>query len=299
MNIDKHRFGSLLTLLFFITCAICTGSSVTDGTSQLARELASEGKHESAAIEYRRLALLEEQQNRRAGYYWASAYEYLKATKYDLVQKMLDRAEDNSSDIITESLLIRAEASIGADKLTEAEFYLKSIIEDMEQTKKSPSKIKTIAAKKMAGVLIAKGNTGEARKALSQSPVPCPESIRAVASYEKGRNRNPKVGGILGLIPGLGYIYSGEYANAIRSFILNGIFIYAMADTADREEWGAFTALTFFELTWYTGSIYGGIDAAHRFNKNRLNSCIEAINCKSAFAPDLSQLPVISLKFEF
>ena len=34
------------------------------------------------------------------------------------------------------------------------------------------------------------------------------------------------LGGILGIIPGLGYAYSGEYSNAARSLILNSLFIF-------------------------------------------------------------------------
>ena len=35
--------------------------------------------------------------------------------------------------------------------------------------------------------------------------------------------KKPWLGGVLGLVPGLGYVYSGEYANAARSLILNGL----------------------------------------------------------------------------
>ena len=71
-------------------------------------------------------------------------------------------------------------------------------------------------------------------------------------------------GGVLGLVPGLGYAYSGEYANAVRSLILNSLFIWGMVETADDDQWGLFALVTFGEFTWYSGSIYGGIDAAHR-----------------------------------
>ena len=59
------------------------------------------------------------------------------------------------------------------------------------------------------------------------------------------------------------------------------------------------TPITFFEITWYTGSIYGGIDGAYRYNRNRLNDCLEAIDGKSGFFQDLKQIPIVSLKFEF
>ena len=101
------------------------------------------------------------------------------------------------------------------------------------------------------------------------------------------------------MIPGLGYAYAGEYANAIRSLILNGLFIYGMTDTAEDEHWGAFSIITFFELTWYSGSIYGGIDASHRYNQKRLQASLQMIDDHSRFKPDLNQMPAVVLKYQF
>ena len=103
----------------------------------------------------------------------------------------------------------------------------------------------------------------------------------------------------MGLIPGFGYFYSGEYASGLRAILLNGLFIYGMIDTADKDEWGAFAVISFFEFTWYGGSIYGGIDAAYRYNRRRLDSAVGAINGDPGFSPDYKQLPVIVLKFEY
>ena len=100
-------------------------------------------------------------------------------------------------------------------------------------------------------------------------------------------------------MPGLGYVYSGEYANAARSLILNGLFLWGMAETADEDLWGAFAVLTFAEFTWYSGSIYGGIDSAHRHNQRRLDSAANELRGEKRLAPDLGQVPLVSLKFDF
>jgi len=123
--------------------------------------------------------------------------------------------------------------------------------------------------------------------------------MEALDRYEQGRDKSPKVGGFLGLVPGLGHLYAGEPGNALRSLLLNGLFIFAMADTAADEEWGAFAAVTFFELTWYTGSVYGGVDAAHRHNRNRLRACTKAVDGKSGFTLNTTQLPIVSLNIRF
>jgi len=313
MKICKIKLGLIITMLLLSNLNTSSASSASDTTRQLARDLGVEGQHEAAALEYRRLAIMEEQQETRAasagsgqaGYYWIAAYEYFKAGKYDLVQKMLDKAEDASTNIITETMLLRAEAAIAMKKLPEADYYLKNIIErranDADVSEKVlPTKgALNMATRNLAQVYLSEGKPDDAKKVLMNSQTPCPAAAKAVDVFQSGSNRSPRIGGILGLIPGVGYAYSGEYANALRSLILNGLFIYAMTDTADNKQWGAFTAITFFEITWYTGSIYGGIDAAQRFNQTRLDSCINDIRQGSGFQPDFSRLPVISLKFDF
>lgn len=101
---------------------------------------------------------------------------------------------------------------------------------------------------------------------------------KVVAEYIHSHDKSPRVGGFLGIVPGLGYAYSGEYGNALRCLLLNSLFIWGMVETAESEEWGAFSIITFFELTWYTGSIYGGIDSAHRYNKTRLDNALREVN---------------------
>ena len=93
--------------------------------------------------------------------------------------------------------------------------------------------------------------------------------------------------------------YSGEYGNATRSLILNGLFVFGMIQTADDESWGAFSCLTLFELAWHTGSIYGGVDAAHRYNRHRLDETIEVIRGNASMRPDFSALPIVSLQYTF
>lgn len=299
MNVRPYAFALMFA---FSSSAINTvASESTETTRQLAQDLAVEGKHEAAAIEYRRLAVMEEQKEARSGYYWAAAHQYLKAAKPKLVQKMLDRAEDNSSTMPNEALFLRAQASMCEKKWTDAAFYLKTII-DMQindSRSETTAKLKTAASRNLAHVFVAEKKNSDAETILKNAPIPCPEAIEAVRNYNKGHDHHPIVGGILGLIPGLGYAYSGEYANAARSLILNGLFIYALVDTADKEQWGAFAAVSFFELTWYTGSIYGGIDSAHRFNENRKAECFEVIDKGCRLNPDPARIPIITLNFDF
>jgi hypothetical protein len=284
-------------LLAVICCSLVTSTPAladeSAATRKLAIVLSSENNHTASAIEWRRLAMKDDNPDRSAGYYWASAYEYWQANDNALTAKMIDRSEAESRNLATQAILLRATSSLDSEDLDSSQFYFNSLLRNEDPDTKS------FASLKLAETMLLKRDTAAAEKVLTQANQNHADALISVKEYKEGRDKSPRLGGLLGMIPGLGYAYSGEYANAFRSLILNGIFIYGMADTASDEEWGAFTAITFFELTWYTGSIYGGVDSAHRYNHDRLQNCIEGVRGNSGFSPDLSQIPAISLKFRF
>ena len=86
---------------------------------------------------------------------------------------------------------------------------------------------------------------------------------------------------------------------AARSLILNSLFLWGMVEAAEEDLWGVFAVVTFGELTWFTGSIYGGVDAAHRYNARRLDAAVSDIRGAARPAPDPAALPLVSLRFEF
>ena len=139
-----------------------------------------------------------------------------------------------------------------------------------------------------------------ARIQLENSPNDETHSLQALEEYANGKDKSPLIGGLWGLIPGAGYFYSGEPANGFRSLLLNALFIYGLIDTAEKEQWGAFTAIAFFEVTWYSGSIYGGMDSAHRHNKERLDETLYAIDGQTSYHPDPGiTAPIFKLKIVF
>jgi tetratricopeptide (TPR) repeat protein len=261
---------------------------------RLAQELSGEGQHAAAALEYRRLALGETEAQARGGLFWAAAYEYTRARQWDLAGSLLDRAEDSDRELAPAALLLRAEAASAGKKHTEAVYYLQSAVgED------TASDMRKFVARRTAGEYLRAGRNDQARAVLSRSPGDETAALAALARYERERDKSPVLGGVLGLIPGLGYMYSGEYANGLRSLILNGLFMGAMVYSGVEDQWGAFAVIAFFEITWYSGSIYGGIDAAQRYNRARQERCLDAVQGPAVFTPDFQRLPVVSLQFRF
>ncbi len=288
-----HKIVILNITLGILTCMLYPAFAQEDATLSLAVQLAEDGDHDGAAIEFRRLALESTDRSEQGSYYWAAAYEYLLDEKHQWVADLLDRAEDAYPDRSSEIMLLRSSSAEQEERWDEAQFYLESV------SRSGSSEAKQLAARHLAAVLIWDGDPESARELLSQLPGENDLATAAIDSYMEGVDKKPKVGGLLGLLPGAGYAYAGEYANALRSLILNSLFIFGMVETAEDDEWGAFAAITFFEFTWYSGSIYGGIDASYRYNRRRIEDVVDVVNGNSTFQPDYKQLPKLSLEFRF
>lgn len=286
---------SLLVLSAWgVPCLGSTPSATLPPAHQLALVLQAGGRPRSAAVEWRRLAMDEAERSRKAGYYWAAAYQYLEAGDVPVAEKLLDQAEAAWLPIEDVALMLRAQVAGAQQDRSTAAFYWGSILRG--QPEPGPARM---ARRQLASLALHAGDSRQARELLEWSPADESRALEAILSFEQGRDKKPVVGGLLGMIPGMGYAYAGEYANAFRSFLLNGIFIYGMVDTARNDHWGAFAVITFFELTWYSGSIYGGIDASHRYNQRRRDTLHDEVKGQALFEPDWLAIPQVTLQFTF
>jgi len=284
---------SVATLL--VACAaVAADEEDTATTRALARELAEQGDPSGAAVEYRRLALREQHPLRQGGWRWMAAWEYWHAGRLEQAEALLDRVEAEAPTWMTPTLLLRAEIARSERKPAEAAFYFDSFAAATEAADARAYARRAAIAARLEG-----RDAAGARAALADWPDAPTSVAEAVENYVAGRDKNPQIGGWLGLVPGLGYAYANEYANAARSLILNGLFLYGMHETAQDEQWGAFAVIAFFEFTWYSGSVYGGLDASHRYNRRRADDAAATVRGGAAWRPDESALPTLSLLFTF
>lgn len=280
-----------LPALFLPLVHAATG---TDGPAALALRLAREGESAAASVEFRRAALAAPLAQERAGWLWAAGWESLRGGRYESAERLFDRVEDDAPDAVDFLLSARAEIARQRGAADEARFYLHGVLET-----DPPGDAHAWAAARLAAGHVRDHEFREALAILDRSPRDEDDARRAIDAYRVGPRRSPRIGGWLGLVPGLGYAYSGEMANALRSLLINGLFIFALAEQAERDNWGAFTALAFFEITWYSGSIYGGVDAAHRYNQRRQTEALRVIESGREVEPDYDLLPGIRLNYRF
>ncbi len=284
-----------IMLMFAVLVGVELGLAQT-ADMQLGRELLREGNVELAAVEFRRaemdasLSLRE-----RSSALLFSAGAYLRGTEYSVAAATLDRVEDRDEAGVfaSETALLYVELHVRQRAWEEAGYFL-DLIDERDDS------YRTYVARRRAQIAVQEGDLLLAQSALQASPLDERAGLAGIHHYRGGRDRSPRLGGLLGMLPGVGYWYSGEFANGLRSLILNGLFMYGMADTAAEEQWGAFSVITFFEFTWYSGSIYGGIDAAHRYNDRRLQRCLDAIEGDMDVDMDTDvRWPLFELRFAF
>jgi TolA-binding protein len=80
--------------------------------------------------------------------------------------------------------------------------------------------------------------------------------------------KNPTTAGVLsGILPGLGHAYCGRYKDGTVALLLNGLTIWAALEAFDEDLDVLGGALTFLELGWYSGTIYGAVNSAHKYNR--------------------------------
>ena len=287
----RHHWVSGLLLL---VAALSARAQMEQGLA-LARDIAADNQHAQAAVEYRRLAMQTERPAEQGALYWMAGYEYVQAERYMQADRMLRNVEDAAPELESEVYLLRSQSSQARRRLREAAFYLEHL-----NTPGQPAPLRLLAAKRLAAVQMAQQDTDGARKILRDAQGPqLDEALNAIAVYEAGRDKRPLVGGLLGIIPGLGYAYSGEYASALRSLMLNALCIWGVVEFAEEDQWAGVAVVGFAEITFYSGSIYGGADAAARYNERRLQAATRVIDGNTRITPDLIALPILTLQYQF
>ena len=106
----------------------------------------------------------------------------------------------------------------------------------------------------------------------------CRELSARLAEEEKEIPRkSPKLAGSLALLPGGGYLYCGRYQDALAAFFVNGGLIWAAYEAFDNELYALGSVITFVEIGFYAGSIYGSVASAHKYNRRNERRWIERL----------------------
>lgn len=126
--------------------------------------------------------------------------------------------------------------------------------------------------------------------------------IRDLESAGDIHHKSPGTAGVLAILPGAGYLYCNRPRDALISFLLNGGLIYAAYEAFDNDMIALGSVITFVEIGFYSGNIYGSISSAHKYNRDRDRRFVDRL--KENLKINLSSRPEnkgleLSLQYRF
>jgi TolA-binding protein len=99
-----------------------------------------------------------------------------------------------------------------------------------------------------------------------------PSSRTLADAAREGENlprKSPVLAGLMSaVIPGTGHFYTGRFRDGTVALLLNGAFLVAGIEAVSAGNEAAAGLLLFFEAAWYSGTIYGAVNAAQKYNRD-------------------------------
>jgi Tetratricopeptide repeat len=79
--------------------------------------------------------------------------------------------------------------------------------------------------------------------------------------------KSPALAGLMSAVmPGTGHFYTGRFRDGTVALLLNGAFLAAGIEAVSAGNEAAAGLLLFFEAAWYSGALYGAVNAAQKYN---------------------------------
>ena len=90
-------------------------------------------------------------------------------------------------------------------------------------------------------------------------------------------HKDPLVAGALSLIPGLGHMYLGMWNVGIAALTWNALFSFATVWSIATNQWGVAAVLGVFEMSWFSGTMFGALNGAMRYNHDVEQNWIDEV----------------------
>ncbi len=94
--------------------------------------------------------------------------------------------------------------------------------------------------------------------------------------------KDPKIAGLMAIVPGGGFLYCERYKDAMMTFLLNAGLMAAAYNAYKNDNEALAGVLGIIETGFYTGNIYGSISSAHKYNQAQL---IRILNKEFSITP--------------
>jgi tetratricopeptide (TPR) repeat protein len=235
------------------------------------RACIAEGQYEKAVYELQRFIHLFPQDPLIPNAHFLIGTCHLKMQRFDEARQAFQGILDSAADeeIKGRALLLIGESYSIQGVFDEAGHCLTQVIQQYPHVE-----LKNVALYRLGWTEMRGGRWREASGYFKQVEEDSPlyAGARQLAEQsllgEDLPRKNPRcAGGLAALVPGLGHAYVSRYRDAAVAFIVNGLFIWAAAESFQEDHEVLGGILTAFELGWYTGNIYSAVNCAHKHNR--------------------------------
>ena len=115
----------------------------------------------------------------------------------------------------------------------------------------------------------------------------------AARESEQLPRKSPALAGLMSaVIPGTGHFYTGRFRDGTIALLLNGAFLAAGIEAVSAGNEAAAGLLLFFEAAWYSGAIYGAVNAAQKYNRDLEDRWLQGLERQhSPAGRSLSRVP--------
>ena len=242
-----------------------------------AESLFRESDYETAATQYRLLLHVQ------PGFEFAQrsrikiALCYILLGSFDEAQSSLEKMlrDESMRPRWDELLLWRALCFLNGKDYVSAHEQLAALACDAQS-----EDIRAYASYLLAWTYLSRGDSGPAQRVLATLST-CTDNAPALSGIEMKalaqkaseakslRRRSPMAVGVLSAcLPGAGHFYCRRYRDGCVAFVLNAALVGASVESYDRRIYVAGGIASSVALIFYSGTIYGAVNAAHKFNRS-------------------------------
>jgi tetratricopeptide (TPR) repeat protein len=274
----RHLIVSLsgITLLVILTTLSYAQTTITidaDTQFQYAEQLYSQKKYIIAIAEYERFVYLFPGDERVSESRYRVGMAYYAERRYtEAIQSFSDmiQTEDAGSAYYVRAFFMAAESQLRLGQRSSALTTLHNLMnfsDDMD--------VRDEARYRIGWIYIESADWEKAQSSFQKisrqnhAKYRLTALIRDLESAGDIQYKSPGMAGALAILPGGGYLYCNRPRDALFSLLLNGGLIYAAYEAFDNEMYALGGVIAFVEIGFYSGSIYGSISSAHKYNRDQ------------------------------
>ncbi|WP_224364573.1 tetratricopeptide repeat protein [Hyalangium versicolor] len=130
--------------------------------------------------------------------------------------------------------------------------------------------------------LLSEGDGEQAAQAFASiTPFPAQGRLtEAARSWGALPRKSPALAGVLSIIPGAGHVYIGEPVVGLAALAWNGLFSYALYESIRGGQVGFTVLLGALELLWYSGTIFGAVNGAQKYNRDARQEALDGLKAR-------------------